>query len=156
MNLITVLIGKTNSLSTQFLRSLVVGGGAFIVDFAVLYALTEFGQLHYLASAATAFLVGVAVNYGLSITWVFAQRSIANRTHEFTIFALIGVAGLLLNLALMWFFTETLGLHYLHSKAVATILIFLFNFTARKMTLFSAKELVHTASAITPDHTDNY
>jgi putative flippase GtrA len=139
MNPISTLTAKTSGLTGQLFRSLVVGGGAFVVDFAVLYALTEFGRLHYLVSAAIAFLVGIAINYGLSIAWVFVRRTLANRVHEFTIFALIGVAGLLLNLALMWFFTEISGLHYLHSKAVAAILIFLFKFATRKTILFSEK-----------------
>lgn len=140
MNLSTALTAKTNSLPTQFLRYFMVGGVAFTADFAALFMLTEFGHLHYLLSATIAFLVGVAVNYGLSIAWVFDQRTIGNRVHEFTIFTLIGVTGLLLNLALMWFFTEVLRLHYLESKTVAAGMIFLFNFGARKILLFSGKQ----------------
>ena len=139
MHPIAALTAKTSSLTGQLFRSLVAGGGAFVVDFAVLYALTEFGRLHYLVSASIAFLVGIAINYSLSIAWVFARRNLANRVHEFTIFALIGLAGLLLNLALMWFFTEVSGLHYLHSKMAAAILIFLFKFATRKTVLFSEK-----------------
>lgn len=140
MKLSPALTAKTSSLHTQFLRYFMVGGVAFTADFAALFVLTEFGCLHYLASATIAFLVGVAVNYGLSIAWVFDQRTIGNRVHEFTIFALIGVAGLLFNLALMWFFTEVLRLYYLESKVVAAGMIFLFNFGARKILLFSGKQ----------------
>lgn len=137
MNCLTALIAKTNSLPGQFLRSLAVGGGAFTVDVALLYALTEFGHLHYLLSAAIAFLVGIALTYLLSITWVFARRSMANRMHEFAIFALIGLSGLLLNLVLLWFFTELGRLHYLNAKIVTAGLIFLLKFGTRKKILFS-------------------
>lgn len=140
MNISTALTAKTNSLPTQFLRYFMVGGVAFAADFAALFLLTEFGHFYYLVSASIAFLVGIAVNYGLSIAWVFDQRTIGNRVHEFTIFALIGVAGLLLNLAVMWLFTEVLRLYYLESKAVAAGMIFLFNFGARKLLLFSGKQ----------------
>ncbi|MBI2287000.1 MAG: GtrA family protein [Nitrosomonadales bacterium] len=138
MNPITALSPKKSDLSSQFFRYFVVGGVAFVVDFALLYLLTEFAKLYYLFSASVAFMVGIAVNYTLSVTWVFDHRSVNNRMHEFAIFAIIGILGLAFNAALMWIFTELVGFHYLVSKMVATALIFLFNFGARKALLFSA------------------
>lgn len=137
MNSARILAIKTSNLQAQFFRYFVVGGGAFVVDFMVLYLLTEFAHLHYLLSASLAFLVGTAVNYSLSVTWVFDHRSVDNRVHEFAIFAVIGIIGLAFNAALMWFFTEQVGFHYLGSKIVAAALILLFNFGARKALLFS-------------------
>lgn len=137
MKLIAAFSPKRSNLSAQFFRYFVVGGVAFAVDFALLYLLTEFARLYYLFSASLAFVAGVAVNYALSVTWVFNHRSIDNRMHEFAIFAVIGMLGLVFNAALIWFFTELAGLHYLGSKVVAAALIFLFNFGARKALLFS-------------------
>ncbi|MDD5333801.1 MAG: GtrA family protein [Rhodoferax sp.] len=128
----------TDSLLAQFGRYFLVGGGAFINDFALLYVLTEFGHLHYLLSASLAFLAGTAVNYSLSVSWVFEHRSVDNRMHEFALFALIGILGLVFNAALIWVFTELAQLHYLGSKMIAATLILLFNFGARKALLFSA------------------
>lgn len=138
MNPITALSPKQSKLSAQFFRYFVVGSVAFVVDFALLYLLTEFARLHYLFSASLAFMAGIAVNYALSVTWVFNHRSLDNRMHEFAIFAVIGIVGLAFNAALMWLFTELVGFHYLGSKMVAAALIFLFNFGARKVLLFSA------------------
>lgn len=139
MNSARSLTIKSNTLQAQFLRYFVVGGGAFIVDFTALYLLTEFGRLHYLLSASLAFMAGTAVNYALSVTWVFDHRSFENRVHEFAIFSVIGIFGLLFNAALMWFFTEQVGFHYLGSKIFAAASILLFNFGARKALLFSAR-----------------
>lgn len=130
--------GQAQQLSTQFFRYFVVGSVAFGVDFALLYLLTELAGLYYLFSASLAFMAGIAVNYALSVSWVFKHRSIDNRVHEFALFAVIGILGLVFNAALMWLFTELAGLHYLESKMVAAVLIFLFNFGARKALLFSA------------------
>jgi putative flippase GtrA len=77
----------------QFLRYVVVGGVAFVVDFTVLVLLTEVLGLHYLTSAAIAFCCGLVTNYILSITWVFSTRSLASKRTEFTIFSIIGVVG---------------------------------------------------------------
>lgn len=138
MRLITSLSVKTDSLPGQFLRYFLVGSVAFLVDFALLFLFTEFGHIHYLLSASVAFMAGIAVNYALSVSWVFDHRSVNNRIHEFAIFAVIGILGLAFNAALIWSFTELVGFHYLGSKMVAAALIFLFNFGARKVLLFSA------------------
>ncbi|MBZ0094686.1 MAG: GtrA family protein [Sulfuricella sp.] len=137
MRLIASLSAKADRLTGQFFRYFLVGGVAFIVDFTLLFLLTEFGHIHYLLSASVAFMAGIAVNYALSISWVFDHRSVDNRMHEFAIFAIIGILGLAFNAALMWLFTELVGFHYLGSKMVAAVLILLFNFGARKVLLFS-------------------
>lgn len=137
MNLIAALTAKTNNLSAQFFRYFLVGSVAFVVDFAALFLLTEFGHIHYLLSASVAFMAGVVVNYALSVSWVFDHRSLDNKVHEFAIFAVVGIIGLALNVGVMWFFTELFGFHYLQSKGVAAAIIFLFNFSAKKVLLFS-------------------
>jgi putative flippase GtrA len=71
-----VLVVSTNSIVIQLVRYTIVGGLAFIVDFASLFALTEFFSVHYLISAAIAFLLGITTNYVLSLTWVFTKRAI--------------------------------------------------------------------------------
>lgn len=138
MNSARFLALKTDSLQADFFRYFLVGGGAFVVDFLLLFLLTEFGHIHYLFSASVAFLAGTAVNYSLSVSWVFDHRSVDNRMHEFVIFAVIGIVGLVFNAALIWLFTELAGLYYLVSKMIAAALILLFNFGARKALLFSA------------------
>lgn len=138
MNSTRFLTLKTDRLQVQFFRYFLVGGGAFVVDFLLLFLLTEFGHIHYLLSASVAFLAGTAVNYSLSVSWVFNHRSVDNRMHEFVIFSVIGMLGLVFNAALLWLFTELAGLHYLVSKMIAAALILLFNFGARKALLFSA------------------
>jgi len=127
----------TNNTTVQFLRYTVAGGCAFAFDFSCLYFLTSYCHVYYLVSAAIAFLVGLAVNYALSIAWVFNRRRMSNWLSEFVVFALIGVGGLVLNEVFIWFFTEVVLLFYLISKAISTILVYLYNFLVRKFVLFS-------------------
>ncbi len=120
----------------QLFRYGFVGGTAFVVDFSVLYVLTRFAGLYYLLSAAIAFIIGLAVNYLLSISWVFNRRKVNNRFSELFIFTVIGIVGLLLTSLLMWLFTEQAGLFYLISKIITTAIVLIWNFTARKLILF--------------------
>jgi len=126
----------TDSTLVQFFRYSVVGGGAFVIDFSSLYVLTEYAGIYYLTSAAIAFLLGLLASYLLSIVWVFNRRTVERRWVEFGVFALIGVVGLGLNELFIWFFTEHFHLYYMISKLVATGLVLIWNFAARKFLLF--------------------
>ncbi len=124
----------------QFAQYVCVGGVAFVVDIAALFLLTEKVGLHYISSASVAFVLGLATNYILCVAVVFDYRALQNKAHEFAIFSLIGVAGLLLNNLLIFLFTEFLGFYYLVSKAGAAILILFFNFFLRRLLLFSERK----------------
>jgi len=131
-----LLRDQTNKTRIQLLRYLFVGGAAFIVDFLSLYILTDLFGIYYLISAAIAFILGLFVNYFLSVSWVFNKRKLDNRTFEFGIFAIIGLVGLGLNELFIWFFTQELMIYYLLSKIFAAIIILFWNFFARKYVLF--------------------
>ena len=126
----------TGNILIQLLRYFVSGGVAFVVDFSLLYILTEFVGLHYRLSTVIAFTVGLLITYLFSILWVFDSRRFKNAKLEITIFAFIGVVGLLLTSFFMWFFTDKLNVHYMLSKVFTTIIVFLWNFIMKKLTLF--------------------
>lgn len=122
---------------TEFGRYLIVGGVAFVADFLALWALVSLGGLHYLPATALAFILGVWVNYQLSIRWVFVYRAVSMSSVEFTIFLLVGLAGLAVSMGAMSLFAGWLGMHYLLAKALATVLTLLVNFGGRKLLLFT-------------------
>ena len=132
-----LLHDKTNNTLVQLFRYTIVGGLAFVVDFGSLFAFTEYLGIHYLVSAALAFILGLFTNYLLSLMWVFSQRSMSSPLAEFLIFAAIGLIGLGMNEVLIWTLTEIVGFHYLASKLCSTGIVYLWNFFARKFTLFS-------------------
>ena len=127
---------RSDATLPQLCRYTLVGAIAFVFDFGSLFGFTHFLGVHYLLSACMAFLIGMCVNYVLSIKWVFRRRSIGSKSVEFLVFALIGLAGLGLNELFIWFFTEITGFHYLLSKIISTVFVYLWNFFARKYSLF--------------------
>lgn len=134
---ISFILSKSDKTSIQLLRYGIVGGIAYSVDFGFLFFLTEFIKIHYLVSAAIAFILGLLTNYVLSILWVFPKRTLADKRIEFLIFSIIGLIGLGFNELIIWFFTELIHFHYLISKIFSTIVVFFWNFLARKKILFS-------------------
>lgn len=126
----------TSNLSIQAFRYVLAGGLAYIIDYSSLIVFTEIFKLYYLTSAAVAFFLGSIISYALNITWVFDKRTFNNKYLEISIFVLIGVIGLFLNHYCIWFFTENVNLHYLYSKIIATVVVFIVNFFTRKYILF--------------------
>ena len=137
----TLLVGRTDRTEIQLVRSAAAAHLGFWADFATLALLTEIIGLYYQISAVLAFVVGLAVTYGFSVLWIFKHRRIKNRIAEFAAFSLIGVIGVVVMLASMWFLTEAVHLHYLVSKVVSSILVFAVNFTMRKLLLFRPQRL---------------
>ena len=125
-------------LAVQFLRYLAVGGIAFLADFATLALLTSGCGWHYLQAAAVAFGVGMAITYGLSVTWVFKVRVVKSQHVEFLLFTLVGLAGLGITQLMLWTLTDGLNLYYLHAKLITAAVVLAWNFVARKLLLFTS------------------
>lgn len=130
------VVGSTDNVFIQLFRYTFVGGAAFVVDFGLMVALTELCGLYYLASASLSFIAGLLVNYFISKVWVFRTSRVKQKGLEFLAFALIGVVGLGLNALLLKLITEGIGLHYTLSKIITAVLVYLYNFLARKYLLF--------------------
>ncbi len=122
--------------SVQLIRSLVVSAIALVADFGTLVALKEMLGINYLVAATLSFSLGLAVNYILSVLWVFADRKLSSRQTEFVIFAIICGIGLALNLGIIAGLVQFGRVDYRLAKAVSTILIFFWNFLARKKFLY--------------------
>ena len=131
-----ILLESTNNTFLQFIRYTFVGGFAFVVDFILLYVLTEYMHIYYLLSATISFTVGLIVNYLFSKIWIFqTERKI--QLIEFLVFSFIGVIGLGFNNLFLWLFTEYCAIHYLLAKIFTTIIVYIWNFFARKYILFN-------------------
>ena len=131
-----IIIKKTNNGFIQFVRYGLVSVIALAVDFGCMVLLVELFSMHYLVAATVSFISGLVVNYLLSRAWVFTERKYESRVKEFIIFTGIGIVGLLLNNSIMWLAVERIGIYYIFSKIIATILVFFWNFGLRKMLVF--------------------
>lgn len=123
-------------LENQFVRFCAVGASGYLVNLAVYAALLEVG-MHYLASAAIAFLVAAASNYLWNRTWTF-------RTSEAPVLSQ-GVRALVVSALslganqLFLFVLVTAGAGHLVAQAVAIILATPFSFAANKLWAFAAE-----------------
>ena len=127
----------TNNALLQFFRYGFVGALATVADWGVLYALTEWLKIHYLVSGVVAFIVGLTVNFILSKKFVFsAEKNKHLSSIEFAVYAIIGVIGLLMTETIMYILTDKLKFYFMIPKIIATAVVFIWNFVARKIVLY--------------------
>jgi putative flippase GtrA len=118
------------------MRSLVVSVVALFIDFGMLIVFKELLGINYLVAAAMSFCLGVVINYTLSVRWVFAKRKFTNRHAEFLVFLIISAAGLGLNLIIIAGTVQLFSIDYRIAKIVSTVVVFFWNFIARKKILY--------------------
>ncbi len=154
---------KLKILISEFLRYIVVGGIAFVADFGSLYIFKEFVfyKLAYgiYLSTAVGFIIGLIVNYVLSLKFVFTQAKDQGKgrdTKSFIIFAIIGIIGLGLTELGMYigcdllkpqldsslaYFSNIINYDivkygYLLVKCFVTAVVLLWNYAGRKIIIF--------------------
>jgi putative flippase GtrA len=132
-----ILKKETTDWKIQLFRYVIVGGISFIVDYSLLFVLTEHVGLHYIVSATISFIAGLIVNYTISTSWIFRNSKLSNTTVEFIIYGAIGVVGLVLNNILLYLFTDILHIHYMLSKLITAALVMGWNFVGRRIILFN-------------------
>ena len=133
----SLLFHDTDKWSIQFFRYTIVGGLAFVADYSLLFVLTEYLGLHYLVSATISFIVGLTINYILSIFWIFRHSKLESRIIEFIIYGIIGVIGLFINNAMLYLLTDYVSLYYMLSKLITAAVVMGWNFVGRKLILFN-------------------
>ena len=119
----------------QIVRFGIIGGLAFLIDYAVLFICKEWLGIHVLLSAGISFTVSVIFNYIASVKWVFDVDKEKDPKKNFILFIILSIIGLILTEIIMWFGTDILHIHYLIVKIVATAIVMVFNFITRKMFL---------------------
>ena len=119
-------------LINQILKFGVVGVIAFIIDYLLLFVLTEFLNVYYLISAVISFSVSVIFNYILSVKWVFDVKQ-KQGPKEVFVFIALSVVGLGINQLCMWLGVDIFDIHYMIVKLGATFLVMVYNFISRKI-----------------------
>lgn len=133
----------------EFLRYVIVGGLAFVADFGALVAAQELvlGAFTWgvYVSTVVGFVVGLAVNYTLSLLFVFTQakdKSKGRTVGAFVVFGIIGLLGLGWTELGMWLGIEMLGWNYMIVKVLVTGAVLVWNYLGRKILVFSEKGIV--------------
>ncbi|WP_289544323.1 GtrA family protein [Enorma phocaeensis] len=119
-------------MTQQFIKFAAVGILSFLVDWIMLVVMVELFHIDFLVSTTVSFLTSVALNYALSMRFVFEHRDDMSRKREFTIFAILSCIGLGLNDLYMFVGVTMLNVGYQAMKVIATFCVTWYNFFTRK------------------------
>ena len=115
----------------EIFRFCLVGGGCFLVDDWLLYALTEYAGIPYLWSSGISFTSSVFVNYWLCVIYVF--RGAGEQTaRQKVLFFGSSIAGLVLNQICMFIFVDICGIYYMLAKLGATAIVTVWNYVMKR------------------------
>ncbi len=154
---------KHKELLLEIIRFLIVGGLATLVDWAISFLVSAitpsvmWGNLditHTVVATACGFIVGLFVNYFLSVVWVFKNKKDEKEgksLKDFLKFALIGILVLLFQFLLIFLINDLLFVKalkwttilageltwgYIFAKVIATAIGLVLNYIFRKIFIF--------------------
>ncbi len=120
----------------SFTRSQFTSFAATIVDFGLLFLLTEVFHVWYVVSVATGAAAGAVTNFLLNRYWTFlaAQGLWFDQAWKYS---LVSAGSLAINTVGTWWVTERFGIHYGISVSIVSLLVgFFFNFPLQRRFVF--------------------
>ena len=120
----------------RFLTFCLVGLSGVLVNMGLLWSLTELVGFPYLVSAAFSIESSIISNFVLNDRFTFRDRRLPTTKSFLTRlgkFNLVSLAGLSLNMAVLWLLTEVFGLYYLLSNLCGIAVAFLWNYLVNSL-----------------------
>lgn len=126
---------KLEEIIKQLCEYGLVGIGAAFIHLGALYFLTEAG-VYYILSSIIGFLVAGIYSFLVNGFFTFHSCLSSHFYKKYFKFLSLNITAVLVNLALLYFFTEYIGIYYIFSQMLATAFSFWINFFGGKYLVF--------------------
>lgn len=107
----------------QITRFSVVGALSVFTYYTLLYVLTEYASVWYVASAAVAFVGYYVVNFSLQKCWAFQNKSKVDIRRQLCQFTVMAVGNWLLNTSLLYVLVEYAQMWYMLAQGILTVIV---------------------------------
>jgi putative flippase GtrA len=134
----------------RIVRYFAVGATAAAVDLSLFALFAAHLGFNYLVVGCVTFLLATAVNYLLSVRFVFRSGVRFARRHEVLLVFAVSAVGLALHQLVLYAGVGLLHVHLLLAKVVATGTVFLWNYGARSRFVFPRLALTRLAARAAP------
>ena len=120
---------------TKFIKFAIVGFSGLFVDFGLTWLFKE--RIHFPKSIANAigFSTAATSNYFLNRIWTYKSTN-PDVILEYSEFFAISLIGLALNTFIIWLLNEKLKMNFYLAKAIATVIVTIWNFGANTFFTF--------------------
>ena len=102
----------------------------------VWYGGGEPSTLATVIGTGTGFVLGLFVNYFLSVLFVFSEKGKSKSVYGFTVFAILSAIGLGIHLDCMYIGYDLLGINEWIVKIILTAIVMVYNYVSKKLLLF--------------------
>ena len=118
-----------------FFKYVFFAGIATLVDFGVLYLLTDIYKVWYFVSAIFSYLCGMITNFTLNKILNFENKS-KKIFYQFGLFAFVALIGLGLNQLILFILVEKFKLWYIIGKLISVFIVMFWSFIGHKKITF--------------------
>lgn len=118
----------------QFAIYLFVGALATVVEWGAFYLLRHPIYMHYMLATTIAFIISTFANWIIGKWLLFREKQ--NLLKELAKIYVTSIAGLLMNLLIMWVAIDLIGIQDMLAKIIATGIVFFWNFLVRKLLIY--------------------
>ncbi len=116
----------------EILRFLIAGGFGAVVNYGILFLLTEYGGIWYITSSWIAFVVHCIVNFVTQKIWAFENTEIQKAPMQFMGYIGIAVACLIANTIILYGLVERVGIRYIPAQLSASVILTVASFGVTK------------------------
>ncbi len=118
----------------KMLKYFSIGLVGTIIDFSLLFVLTEFLGFFYLFSVMISYSTGLTTNFILNKKYTFKYKTnLLKTTNVFISYFLVSISSLVIILIFMSFFVELLNFHYFASYIIVCLLMLFYRYKGHSL-----------------------
>ncbi len=119
-----------------YIKYVIAGGTAAIVNIAFLYLFTDIIGIYYLISTTIAFIIAYFVSFYLQKFWTFRDNSKDQLARQMSVYFIVGLANLAVNDAGMYILVDWVKLYHILAQIIMGALIAISSFLIYKYMIF--------------------
>ncbi|MCD4761942.1 GtrA family protein, partial [bacterium] len=119
-----------------YIKYFIAGVTAAMTNLVLLFVLTEFFNIWYLASASLAFMVAFSVSFYLQKFWTFRDKSKDKNHKQKASYLMVAIVNLGFNAIGIYALVEWLAIHYLLAQVITGVLIAIYSYVIYRFVIF--------------------
>lgn len=122
---------------SNFIKYILVGGSAAVVNWLIFFLSIQILHLHYLFAGLISFVLATLWNFVFARLFIF-KNSKHSLVLESTLVYLVSLGGLLIDMGVLYICVDGLSIHVMLAKILATGIAFVFNFSLRQFVIYKS------------------
>jgi len=133
-------IGGFSLFAKHAIKYYTVGGSGVLVNLGILYALTDFMGLWYIASQVIAISLSISSNFLFNRFWTFSGSIQDQRISVMYVkFIIVSLIGMFIQLGITFALVENIALYYMHAAGIGIVVAGAINYVVNRRWTFGIK-----------------